>query len=91
MKNLWVEACADHQHGPSTNGVPLFQSNKRLFLGLYMKKAVSEIADKEKALIDQGFNVLAYGGGGRNRTGVDGFASRCITILLLRHGYLNKG
>ena len=25
-----------------------------------------------------------YGGGGRNRTGIDGFAIRCITILLPR-------
>lgn len=25
------------------------------------------------------------GGGGRNRTGVDGFAGRCITTLLPRH------
>ncbi len=55
---------------------------RRVFLG---------VPGKEKALNNQGFNGLSYGGGGRNRTGVDGFASRCITILLLRHGYLNKG
>ncbi len=29
---------------------------------------------------------LRFGGGGRNRTGVDGFAGRCITILLPRQG-----
>ena len=27
-----------------------------------------------------------FGGGGRNRTGVDGFAGRCITTLLPRRG-----
>lgn len=29
-----------------------------------------------------------YGGRGRNRTGVGGFAIRCITILLLGHLYM---
>ncbi len=29
---------------------------------------------------------LESGGGGRNRTGVDGFAGRCITTLLPRQG-----
>jgi hypothetical protein len=57
---------------------------------LQICKVAAETLGKEKALINQGFNCLTYGGGGRNRTGVDGFASRCITILLLRHGYLNK-
>ncbi len=30
--------------------------------------------------------VVVSGGGGRNRTGVDGFAGRCITTLLPRQG-----
>ena len=29
--------------------------------------------------------VIVYGGAGRNRTGVDGFAIRCITTLPPRH------
>ena len=31
------------------------------------------------------------GGGGRNRTGVDGFAGRCITTLLPRHAVCRYG
>ena len=41
----------------------------------------------KKALIFQGF---LFGGGGRNRTGVDGFAGRCITTLLPRHNRPNR-
>ena len=33
-----------------------------------------------------GYLLKRIGGGGRDRTGVDGFAGRCITTLLPRHG-----
>ncbi len=39
--------------------------------------------DKEKPRKSLTYGVL-FGGGGRNRTGVDGFAIRCITTLLPR-------
>jgi hypothetical protein len=37
--------------------------------------------EKEKALTDQGF---CLGGADRSRTGLNGFAGRCITALLPR-------
>ena len=45
-----------------------------------------------KSLASTNFAIRAMkwhkriGGGGRNRTGVDGFAGRCITTLLPRRG-----
>ncbi len=41
--------------------------------------------EKEKALTTQGF-FAHLGGGGRNRTGVHGFAGRCMTTLPPRQG-----
>ena len=38
---------------------------------------------KKPCLIGHGF--FNYGGGSRNRTGVNGFAGRCITTLPSRH------
>ena len=35
--------------------------------------------------VDLNLRGFQYGGRGRNRTGVGGFAIRCITILLLGH------
>jgi hypothetical protein len=51
------------------------------------------VAPKEKSPLQSGLNhqLNMNGGGGRDRTGVNGFAGRCITTLLPRHGpYCNR-
>lgn len=46
--------------------------------------AINEATDF-KSVVSTYFTTRALGGGSRNRTGVNGFAGRCITILLSRH------
>ncbi len=49
------------------------------------RRSASDQAKSTKPTGEVGF-VAASGGGGRDRTGVDGFAGRCITTLLPRQG-----
>ena len=59
---------------------------KRLFLvfALGGQKSFAHFAQKLAAPITR--SRMDTGGGGRNRTGVHGFAGRCITTLLPRQG-----
>jgi hypothetical protein len=43
------------------------------------------VYETERAWLEMS-QALEYGGGGRDRTGVNGFAGRCITTLLPRQG-----
>lgn len=47
--------------------------------------------DKKNPTKEWAGSFVVNGGGGRDRTGVNGFAGRCITTLLPRHGpYCNR-
>ncbi len=64
-------------------------------LGCFIRNEIlNKCLDGEKAFLRKaksppagvGFLLGCIGGGGRDRTGVDGFAGRCITTLLPRRG-----
>ena len=49
------------------------------------KTAIVSTAKNAAIVLLEQFDAKTYGGGGRNRTGVHGFAGRCMTTLPLRH------
>ncbi len=78
----------DSQARGAAGNAPVAAAACADFLGAVFcraRRSASDRAKSAKPTDEVGF-VAASGGGGRDRTGVDGFAGRCITTLLPRQG-----